>query len=454
MSGIERGSSLRARPGLAAAPGPAKDEAKAIARRVRATGSAFRWAMRLLPAPRRTAMCALCAFCREVDDIADGEASPILKQALLLNWRTEIARLYAGRPCHIVTRTLSEPVRAYSLRSEDFLAIIDGVDMDARADIQAPSLAELDLYCARATVAVALIAVRIFGVETAAGERVAVQLGRGLQLTTILRNVSEDGRRNRLYLPRELLRAHGIEGADPRSVLVHPALPNVCRDVCHARREALCGCDPGHGDLPTTQHAAGRLDTRDLSCAPAGASRQRLEMSRAAGSDSGLAQGGAASAQWACLGVKFGTGLRLQNPTKTKQGDDDVEPLQTCDYRGSCRKYRVDRAARWRECPVALPRCYRFRLSECRAELAGPPVLGLHLYRRAKGHLGVSIKHALDELGRQQVEAAIGRGLGATRRHTTTTTTVPSALIGKEPESLMRAVGRNVRHGGMGSDKG
>jgi hypothetical protein len=66
----------------------------------------------------------------------------------------------------------------------------------------------------------------------------------------------------------------------------------------------------------------------------------------------------------------------------------------------------------------------------------------------------MSIKHALDELGRQQVEAAIGRGLGATRRHTTTTTTVPSALIGKEPESLMRAVGRNVRHGGMGSDKG
>jgi squalene synthase HpnD len=251
MSGIERGSSLLARPSPAAAAGPAKDKAKAVAGRAGATGSAFRWAMRLLPAPRRTAMYALCAFCREVDDIADGEASPILKQALLLYWRTEIARLYAGRPCHIVTRTLSEPVRAYSLRSEDFLAIIDGVGMDARADIQAPSLAELDLYCARATVAVALIAVRIFGVESAAGERVAVQLGRGLQLTNILRNVSEDARRNRLYLPRELLRAHGIEGADPRSVLVHPALPNVCRDVAMlaekhyaAAIQAMATCPP------------------------------------------------------------------------------------------------------------------------------------------------------------------------------------------------------------------
>jgi hypothetical protein len=128
---------------------------------------------------------------------------------------------------------------------------------------------------------------------------------------------------------------------------------------------------------------------------------------------------------------------------------------KACDYRRSCRKYRVDRAARWRQCPVALPRCYRFRLSQCRAELASPPVLGLHLSRRAKGHLGVSIKHAQDQLGRQQAEAAIGRGLGATRRHTTTTTTttVPSALIGKEPESLMRAVGGNVRHGGMRFDK-
>ena len=231
MSTIERGLALLARSGRAAAGGPTEDEAKPTARRVRATGSLFLWPTRLLPAPRRSAMHALYAFCRELDDIADGEASPLLKQALLLNWRTEIARLYAGQPCHVVTRALSEAVRAYGLRGEDFVAVIDGIDMDTRTDIQARSLAELDLYCARAEVAVTLIAVRIFGVERAAGERVAVHLGRALQLTNILRDVSEDARRNELYLPRELLRAHGIGATDPGSVLAHPALANVCREL-------------------------------------------------------------------------------------------------------------------------------------------------------------------------------------------------------------------------------
>lgn len=225
MSRIAR---VLAVPGLIAA-GPRRDEAKPIAPPVRAIGHPFLWAMWLLPAPRRSAMQALYAFCHEVDDVAHGEASPILKQRLLLDWHTEIARLYAGQPCHVVTQALNEAVHAYSLRSEDFLAIIDGADMDA--GVQAPSLAELDLYCARREVAVGLIAVRIFGVETAPGERVAVHLGRALELTSILRDVAEDARRNRLYLPRELLQAHGIAATDPRSVLAHPALPGVCRDL-------------------------------------------------------------------------------------------------------------------------------------------------------------------------------------------------------------------------------
>jgi len=83
--------------------------------------------MQLLPARRREAICALCAFCRELDDIADGEASRSLKQTLLLNWRREIAHFYEGRPQHVVTRGLNEAVHRYSLRCDDFLAIIDGV---------------------------------------------------------------------------------------------------------------------------------------------------------------------------------------------------------------------------------------------------------------------------------------------------------------------------------------
>jgi phytoene/squalene synthetase len=151
-------------------------------------GSWFLWPVQLLPTRRREAMYALYAFCREVDDIADGEASRSLKQTLLLNWRSEIADLFAGRPQHDVTRGLSEAIHLYDLRCDDFLAIINGMEMDARKDIRAPSFAELDRYCERVAVAVGRISLRIFGEETPVGERVAAELRRALQLTNILRD--------------------------------------------------------------------------------------------------------------------------------------------------------------------------------------------------------------------------------------------------------------------------
>ena len=203
----------------------------ATALRPRVAGSSFFWAMQLLPARRREAIYTLYDFCREVDDIADGDASRPLKQILLLNWRSEIALLYAGRPQHPVTRALAEAIHRYGLRCDDFLAIIDGMEMDARSDIRAPSLLELDRYCERVAVAVGRLSVRIFGEETPAGERVAAELGRALQLTIILRDLAEDAGRNRLYLPRELLHAHGIFATTPSWVLAQPALPGVCRDV-------------------------------------------------------------------------------------------------------------------------------------------------------------------------------------------------------------------------------
>jgi phytoene synthase len=194
-------------------------------------------------------MYALYAFCREVDDIADGEASRALKLTLLGEWRCEIARLFAGRPQHVVTGALLEPIGRYDLRCDDFLAIIDGMEMDARSDIRAPSLAEFDLYCSRVAVAVGLLSVRIFGDATPAGERVAEELGRALQLTNILRDLAEDAARGRLYLPRPVLQAHGILPTIPSAVLAHPALPRACRDVAAraeahytAAREAIAAC--------------------------------------------------------------------------------------------------------------------------------------------------------------------------------------------------------------------
>src|ERR1700731_2311695 len=250
MSTVEHfDARITARPNRGAAIDASDDKDNVIALRRSAAGSSFLWEMQLLPVQRREAMRALYAFCREVGDIVDGEASRSLKETLLLNWRSEIAHLYAGQPRHDVTRGLSEAIHLYGLRCDDFLGIIDGMEMDARRDIRAPSFAQLDRYCERAAVAVGRLSVRIFGEETAAGERVAAELGRALQLTNILRDLAEDAKRHRLYLPRELLHAHGIFATTPSWVLAQPALPDVCRDLAilaerhyAAAAEAIAAC--------------------------------------------------------------------------------------------------------------------------------------------------------------------------------------------------------------------
>jgi len=220
-----------------------------VRQRVEAAGTSFYWAMRMLPQARRNGMYAIYAFCREVDDIADGDRPIEHKLAALSAWRDEIGAVYAGRPHHVVARALHEPTRRYDLRREDFLAVIDGMEMDAREDIRAPDLATLDLYCARVASAVGHLSVHVFGDPSDAAHMVAESLGRALQLTNILRDLDEDADRHRLYLPREVLDRHGIAGSDPTAVLRHPVLPAVCRDVAavaegHFRdaRRAMMGC--------------------------------------------------------------------------------------------------------------------------------------------------------------------------------------------------------------------
>ncbi len=213
-------------------PASAGEELAAEMRqRVRASGTSFYGAMRLLPRARQDAMYAIYAFCREVDDIADGPSPRADKLARLEDWRREIELLYAGEPRHAVARALSRPVTEYCLRREDFLALIDGMRMDAERDIRAPSLADLDLYCGRVAGAVGRLSVRAFGDMSAGADKVADHLGRALQLTNILRDLAEDAAAGRLYLPRELLDRHGIAGSDPAQVLRHPALTAVCRDI-------------------------------------------------------------------------------------------------------------------------------------------------------------------------------------------------------------------------------
>jgi phytoene synthase len=216
----------------AAADQPGEDALREnIRHRVEAAGTSFYWAMRLLPRHRREGMYAIYAFCREVDDIADGDRPAEYKLAELARWHDEIEALYQERPRHLVARALSRPVQCYALRKEDFLAILAGMEMDARGDIRAPDLATLDLYCARVASAVGHLSVHIFGDPGHAAHAVAEALGRALQLTNILRDLAEDAARGRLYLPREILDRHGIRGTDPETILQHPALPAACRDV-------------------------------------------------------------------------------------------------------------------------------------------------------------------------------------------------------------------------------
>jgi phytoene synthase len=192
----------------------------------RAAGSSFYFAMRMLPRARRDAMFEIYSFCRHVDDIADSSAPRAERIAGLERWRRELDDVYAGRvaPEH---RGLASAIEEFSLRKEDFIAIIEGMEMDAAEDIRAPDLATFDLYCDRVASAVGRLSVKAFGMGEPDGERLAHHLGRALQITNILRDIDEDAENGRLYLPRELLHEAGIETTDPRAVAAHPALGRI-----------------------------------------------------------------------------------------------------------------------------------------------------------------------------------------------------------------------------------
>lgn len=199
---------------------------------VRRSGTSFYWAMRFLPPAKRQAMFAVYAFCREVDDIADEPGSIKDKRRALQEWRNEIDRLYAGEPTTPVSLALKEPVRCFALRREDFLAVIDGMEMDAAARIRIADLDELHLYCDRVACAVGRLSVRVFGVSEPLGDQLAAALGEALQLTNILRDLKEDAARDRLYLPTALLRENGIGHSDDAEIaLRNPAIIHVCEQV-------------------------------------------------------------------------------------------------------------------------------------------------------------------------------------------------------------------------------
>jgi phytoene synthase len=192
-----------------------------------ASGSSFYAAMRILPLEQREAMFQIYSFCRQVDDIADSDGPRPERLAALQQWRDDIDALYRGRaPLRLKDYVAS--VNKFGLKREDFLAIIDGMEMDVPQDIRAPDMATLDLYCDRVASAVGRLSVRVFGLPEEDGILLAHHLGRALQLTNILRDIDEDAGLGRLYLPREGLVEAGITDTDPVKVAANPAVPNVC----------------------------------------------------------------------------------------------------------------------------------------------------------------------------------------------------------------------------------
>ncbi|HEY2248785.1 MAG TPA: presqualene diphosphate synthase HpnD [Bradyrhizobium sp.] len=200
-----------------------------------ASGSSFYAAMRILPAEQRQAMFQIYGFCRHVDDIADSDGPRGERLAALQQWRDDIDALYRLEPPARLADYVGS-VKRFGLQRADFLAIIDGMEMDVPQDIRAPDLATLDLYCDRVASAVGRLSVRVFGLPEGDGVQLAHHLGRALQFTNILRDIDEDAGLGRLYLPREWLHDAGITETDPLEVAADPRLPRACGPLIERAR--------------------------------------------------------------------------------------------------------------------------------------------------------------------------------------------------------------------------
>ena len=177
------------------------------------SGSSFYYSFLFLPPERRRAITALYAFCREVDDIADEVSDVGVARTKLAWWRTEVANLFAGQARHPVTQALAPFVSAYGLDALRLNEIIDGMEMDLvqhrYADFEA-----LRLYCHRVAGVVGQLSASIFGYTNAATLEYAESLGLAFQLTNIIRDVGEDARRDRVYLPGDELARFGLTAED------------------------------------------------------------------------------------------------------------------------------------------------------------------------------------------------------------------------------------------------
>jgi phytoene synthase len=224
----------------------------------RASGSSFYTAMRILPRAQRQAMFEIYSFCRAVDDIADDPGPRAGRRERLQKWRDDVEALYAGRTPHHL-RQLADAVKQFGMRKDDFLAVIDGMEMDVIADVRAPEEPTFDLYCDRVASAVGRLSVKVFGMQEQDGLFLAHHLGRALQISNILRDIDEDASIGRLYLPGEMLRSAGIETTDPKAAIDRPGIEAVCQQLVARAREHFRRADEVMDRTPRATVKAPRI---------------------------------------------------------------------------------------------------------------------------------------------------------------------------------------------------
>ncbi|WP_051213267.1 squalene/phytoene synthase family protein [Rubritepida flocculans] len=203
-----------------------------VAARVRAAGSSFAAGMATLSGERRRALWAVYAFCRAVDDIADGAMPEVEKRRFLAEWRGKLAA-----PDCALSRELFLARRGFDIPLAECEAMVAGMETDATEHLRLPDEAALDLYCRQVAGSVGAMSVRIFGAPEA--EAWGLALGHTFQLTNILRDVDEDAARDRVYVPRTLLAAAGIPEGPARDIVNHPAFPAICEALAARAAEGF-----------------------------------------------------------------------------------------------------------------------------------------------------------------------------------------------------------------------
>jgi phytoene synthase len=181
--------------------------------KARSSGSSFTSSFRFLSADKRRAMTALYAYCREVDDVVDECSDADVARTTLNWWRGEVAAIYGGKPTHPVCIALVDIVKQFNLPQEYLLEIIDGMEMDLDQP-RYPDFKSLQLYCYRVASVVGLLSAEIFGYTDRQTLKYAHDLGIAFQLTNIIRDVGEDARRNRIYLPMDEMQQFGVTAND------------------------------------------------------------------------------------------------------------------------------------------------------------------------------------------------------------------------------------------------